>query len=318
VRRPTGFLALSLCGCATILGIGDVPTPTDASTSITDAALDNVAPLNDVQVGPCSADAGACDDPTVVPTGWSATIFSKTVKGCPNGFNGASLFADPVAATGACTCKVTNPVAPTCAAGSMTRKSGSSVSCANTDAPIAVTGGCDSAGGTLEPDEQLGAVPAGGSCTAQPASDDGKLTTVSAAVCIAVACPQNVCAGTAPPGYSACIQTSGDKACPTTGPFKTKHLVADSMALDCASACPGCTASATCTDQKVAFYSNLSCTQPIVVIPANGTCVNNNGGAVAFASLQYLGTVTNPQYVAAAPLPAKIASLSARTVCCAE
>ncbi len=326
--RFLGLLTVSLCGCGVILGIADVPTPNDSGSTDsasdqqadgTDANVaDTVAPKNDVDPGPCVADAGACNALlTNLPPGWTPAIFAPTLIGCPNDFTGSIFYTDPQVQLGACSCAPINTTPPTCT--TVKRRSGTQCGTVQNAPDIIVNGMCGTAAGTLGNSEELTPQPAsGGACTSNPQPDQGKFTTGKGSVCETTACAQNICAGIAPPNYVACIETMSDTACPANTPFQTRHAAGSNMALDCNTACGACTPSGACGMASVRLYSDGSCANPITNIPADGVCRDFGLTGTSFASEGYAVTLSNVAYTPSAPQPGKVATSGARTLCCTK
>lgn len=319
-----------IAGCGEIIGIHDVPDPSgDGSPGIETGLPDGMTMsdgngdggMTDTGIdadpgdgGPCMVDAGTCNDLMIVPAGWTPVVLSTTNLSCPLGFSGSNVHVDPVAMSGACTCSASNQNPPTCVNGNVTRSNGTS--CVNGQGQIAVNGQCNVVGGTIDIGEKDSTVGPGGSCTSTATANPNKLSDTPASVCTPVQCPNDVCAGMAPAGHIACIQTTGDVACPSTGPFKNQRLVGDMMTLDCSAACTTCAANATCTSASIAFYSDTACQNPVTSVAADSSCHSTGLSNTAFGSVKYFATPQNITYTAMGPGTAKITRSNAKTLCC--
>jgi hypothetical protein len=133
--------------------------------------------------------------------------------------------------------------------------------------------------------------------------------------CQAVTCPEKVCAGQAPVGYLACIETTGDVACPNGSPFNQKRVLGDAPTLDCA-ACTGCTASATCDTPTVEFFGDNKCKNSIATLASDGSCQFTLHAGANVQGLIYKANVKNPTYTATGPKTATVGLTNSKTICC--
>jgi hypothetical protein len=144
--------------------------------------------------------------------------------------------------------------------------------------------------------------------------DASKLATITARACVPPpACSEEICSGQPPPGFEACIQAAGDQPCPA-GPFSNKHLMVDTASFTC-SDCPTCSVSAACQTPRVELHSNDSCTNHVVTLASNDTCVAT-GGQFTVSSLRYLVDVQAKSCTADGPKQAELAATNPMTVCC--
>ena len=310
-RSP--FLAfLVLAGCADILGIGPVPSPSDAAVEgATDAGVDAIEELPGFDASGCDA----CAD--VVPAGWTPVMTSTTVTTCPAGWGGLETRAtDPVVGQYACSCNAANQTSPTCSMGATSLTNG--VSCGGTTTPITVNGNtCTSFGPvTLQASEQVPTVSAsGGSCTAVAVANQAALSTTTIALCTPLDCPVDLCTNQPPQGFAACLEQIGDVQCPND--FPTRHVVADGFQVDCTNQCTTCVASATCTAAAITFYDDCTSKGFVTAINADGKCNNTGVGGANVAGATYAAGVINPTYKADGPKKGAASPFgTTRTLCC--
>ena len=291
-----------VAACADLLGIGDVPTPL-AGADASDAAAQDELP---------AFDASGCDACALVPAGWSPVLVSTTGATCPAGYApSTTLETSPTFQAGACTCNAQNLVAPSCTTGNATLY----VGCTSGVSIAVADGGCSSfAATTLTSSEEVTPIAAsGGSCSATPQADPGKLETTSVTTC-ASACPAEACEGQTPPGFSGCIeQLGGDASCPA--PFPNRQVVAESYALGCA--CGGCKATASCAQAAMTFYDSCTSKGFVLALNADGQCYSNlQIGGATVSGATYAAFTQNVAYTPDPPSPPTATPQNERTVCC--
>ena len=99
-------------------------------------------------------------------------------------------------------------------------------------------------------------------------------------------------------------------------PFSTKHLVGAQAHVQCTSCGSACTFQGKCDSPKLSFYSDQSCTQLVVSIPANGACTQTGKANPTIGGTMYTATPNFSGCTATgAPTPS-VDVQGARTVCC--
>jgi hypothetical protein len=196
----------------------------------------------------------------------------------------------------------------------MATKFGTNASCGSTGAVVTVNGsGCTALGGNLSTYFSATPPPAVVACTAAATTDATKVSTKQDRYCeVPSACQEDVCSGTVAAGFSACVFTDGDVACPAG--WSARTTVGDDAGLSC-SACTGCTASAACASGKIHFFSDGACGTSAVSLDVNDTCESTNG-AVKIGSFIYSAVVSGPQCNGTGPKTASVSLTAPRTVCC--
>jgi hypothetical protein len=296
-------------GCAAIVGIEDIGTASGQDGGAVDASGE----LGEAQA--------ACNDAcaNVVPTGWTMAVYSTTESSCPSTLDSATFLSmDPTVDVGACTCTATSVSPPSCDHGTVMTKQATVTGCASASSMIPLDGSCDAVG--------MGPVPAyiavtplaaaGGSCTSAVMMDAGAVQATRALVCTSVACDASLCAGIVPVGFALCIRHDGDLDCPAGSAFATKHRVGDTPSLQC-SACPACTASATCGAATLGFYSGADCSQgnQVAVVSADGQCNASNHGGTNYNRLVYTSQPSAVMYDAGTST-ASVTLADRATLCC--
>jgi hypothetical protein len=301
-------------GDAHLVSEGGAPSGTDAGDARSDAHSTGD-----------SSDAGSCV--SSLPAGWALALYESGRVACPPGYGSAHdevQGATPGAGACGCSCTMTSP--PTCAFGTLSTQWSSQppfpgpLPCANGGTAVPVNGaGCTqlsqagrlAAGFSAEPLQS-----SGGSCTATVNPDPTKVAKNVVRTCN-VPSPKadGVCSGSAPAGFSACIEAAGDVTCPA-GPFSTRFAVSDDVELVCPG-CASCTVTGTCGNAQITFFSDTGCNT--MVAPAfacNGACqgtgAGNDAGIVAF---EY---TAQPQPSCLAPTAgsATVTPVGPHTVCC--
>jgi hypothetical protein len=279
-----------------------------------DSALDRTGTdaVTDSITGPCQTPPGICV--ATLPVGWNLLLLGPNRSApCPANFVQQDVVSDPMAGAGACDCSCTVGSAPSCTTGQMQTRYGTTTSCSSTGASINLSGsGCTALSGNLSSYFSATPPPATATCTASPVSDSTMVTSTQRRACeVPSACREEVCSGTVPTGFAACIANSGDVPCPPG--WSTRSMVGTAAALSC-SAC-SCQASASCTDGAINFFSDGNCSTPLITFDVDGTCQPANG-AVNISAFTYSATAGNPQCTANGPRTATVSLTVMRTVCC--
>jgi hypothetical protein len=127
-------------------------------------------------------------------------------------------------------------------------------------------------------------------------------------------CWGNECTPGLPSPFAACIEQSGDVACPS--PYTSKNLVGTDVNYTCADC--SCTVSATCSG-RLTEYTDQSCSMNPTPFPVDGTCFNPNVNPpnTTYHSYKYAGTASNVACNAGqAPAPQNLQLVGEHTVCC--
>ena len=317
-----GLSGMGVVACSNVWGF-DTLTGSESDTDASSDAMEG----NDSRATDAPWDASgfdayveSCDDtgvcaPGDVPTGWSPVAFSESrMNICPNGWTQNDFVEKPIAGSGACDCSCAITPQPTCRGGSLSAYYSSDTSCGSSGAPLNSGVGCQVMGGVLPSHSKVVAVGPGGSCTGSAVPNLGAITHTDGRECVPpLVCNGLVCSGKSPNGFSACIDTSGEVACPSSSVFQQRFVVGTDATLKC-SACPSCILSATCVNPSVSFYSDSSCINSIGVVAANNTCIGITGGTVN--SYAYNVTVANVSCAASGAKTATVDVSIKHTVCC--
>ncbi len=302
---------LTACG-------GADPTDLLADASSTSDAQPQVdAPIDSPPPSACSTDAGAC----TAPAGWVPVAYTTDAQSpCPKDFGTADdVLADPVVGTSACKCSCIKTQDPDCQTG-MSSWSGVGSTCSGFNPfPIAFSGGkCHVIGGTVDDyDKATTIAPSGGTCNVTSVADNGALSGTNARICPADSkCADATCGGYAPAGFSACIVSDGDVACPASSAFSVKHTVSKNATVQCSDCGAACTFQGTCTNPQLSFYSNQTCTTLIVSIPADSTCDATGHANAVIGGMIYTATPSFTGCTATGTSTATVEMSSPRTVCC--
>ncbi|HEX7604397.1 MAG TPA: hypothetical protein VF316_22415 [Polyangiaceae bacterium] len=313
---PFAALALAACG-----GPADSDLFGDAPEGGADVVVPKVDGAADAAPEPtaCSADANNCKTPDV-PQGWSAIAYTKgTQTPCPQDYGPPDDgIADPVLGPKACSCSCTKTQDPDCQTGTSTI-SGIGAQCNGFGATLNFVGGtCRKTGGTVDDYDKATAIAAtGGTCAVQAVPNDGAITSDAVRLCPAgPKCLSAACGGYAPKGFTACIVSDGDVACPANSAFSVKHIVGNQVHAACTNCGTACTFQGGCSAGKLGWYSDQNCQQLIVSIPANGTCAQTGKGGTPIGALQYTATGNFSGCTATGTSTASLDLPSPRTVCC--
>ena len=260
----------------------DAPETTVDGGNVTEAGNDAPAPVDGA--------ATACL--ATIPAGWSVVAYETTTAACPAGYGAAhDELSGATAPASACPCSCQITADPNCTVGTVATSYGNGAGCFMQGAAVPVNGGVCSAltqGGMLA--QTFSAAPialSGGSCTGAPQPEPSQVTAQAVRTCDAPPSVAGaVCEGAAPSGFALCIESAGDVTCPTGTPFTTRSVVADSETLAC-SACATCSLVGTCASPQISFYSDSMCTQLVVQLPSDGSCVSSGANRAAGVAAEY-------------------------------
>jgi hypothetical protein len=314
--------------CAPVLGCGLYAGGARAADDGTDGGP-SPPPHNDASAGadvsdepppapPCVAKGTACID--ALASGWTPLAFASTrAAKCPQAYTEQDLIGDAVANVGACGCACTPSVAdpPSCSQGSITAQIGQS-QCNQMGPTYAINGpGCVAYGpATIAPVALLKPIAAHeGACTSSSAADTSKLTARDVRACAPPsACLEDVCEGTAPVGFAACVAHDGDVPCPGT-PFVARTLTGTQANLGCGG-CAGCSNTVTCSNASMHFFVDGFCAVPLASRKADGNCNPLASGFAGTATGYKYDVTMNAQCAALSAPTSSVNVAGARTVCC--
>ena len=314
---------VAACGGASDTDLFSAPpasTSNDASPNV-DASVnkDGSSPDSSLPPGVCATDADNCKGPDV-PQGWTAVAYTKDQKSpCPAEFGpGEDVVTDAMAGAQACSCSCNKTQDPDCETGTTT-VSGVGMACNGFGVKLNFSGGkCTPINGTVDDYDKATTIPAsGGTCNIQAVPNDSAITSQPARLCPAgPKCQSASCGGYAPPGFTSCIVSDGDVACPMGSAFSNKHLVGTGAHAACSGCGSACTFQGKCDNPKLNWYSNNNCANLIVAIPADGTCTQTNKGNAQIGALSYTATPNFTGCTATATPTASVDLQKPRTVCC--
>jgi hypothetical protein len=260
------------------------------------------ASSNETSGGDASSDTTA-SCAMALPSGWTLVAYETSRAACPAGLGMAHPeVAEATIAAGACACSCSITTPPTCDVGTLATQwtesaASPSSACPNAGPQLAINGAtCVPLSSFSEgPPAGFSAEPipfAGGACTGVVMPDPTKLSLSLVQYCdVPAASAEDVCEGTVPSGFSACIVADGNVPCPS-GPFTTQLEVDDGDELVCPT-CDSCTVTGACGSPQVTFFSNGNCTGPIGALACTGLCEGsgllgdgNVGGAEYSAQVQ--------------------------------
>ncbi|HEY6462723.1 MAG TPA: hypothetical protein VIY73_21285 [Polyangiaceae bacterium] len=231
--------------------------------------------LPDVGVGPDAA--SSC----TVPAGWQPVLFELSRGPCPAG-SGASndevLGATAPPAACACPCAVTTQ--PTCDEGTLASRYSQGppppgVACPSQGLSLPVNGpGCMamSNGGQLGGGFSADAIqPTGAACSSTLTPDPSQVTKTQVRTCeVPSSQADSVCTAAPPSGFSACVESAGDVACPP-GVFSSRAVADDDEILVCPP-CGTCQVGSTCNQPTVTFYGDPNCKTMVATFGTTGVC----------------------------------------------
>jgi hypothetical protein len=288
------------------------PAPTTSST----APPSGDASVVPEEAGPkaCSTVDGGCA--TTLPKGWSPVLYAENRdRACPTNFASRDVVTNPVAPNG-CTCNCTTTSNPTCTEGTV--RGGQGTSCVDNGASYGVGGSnpCRLVGLAVAAPAFAWLAPVGptkGACTSSVSKNDAALTSTPARACTPTAeCAEDVCSGTAPAGFTACIVSDGDVACPS-GPFTKKTRIGTGATFTC-SGCTSCENTAKCSGGKLRYF-NDDCSNEVASVDVDGFCRGVTNGGSLYNRYRYEATVSEIACKPSAPTT-KVDLTGGQTVCC--
>jgi hypothetical protein len=312
------WIVAFLTGCGLYDG-GSSTTPTDdGSAPDSVVTTDGGKPVEAGPPLPCSTDGGPCV--ASLPAGWSPIVVDPSATlGCPSNFMMADAITNPMLLPGACTCPCNIATQPSCSIGMESPKYGDNQCGMNWKTlNITTDGQCmdlNMGSFTPAPYQIWPKLPlTNGTCTAGPATIDmSKATGTAIRQCIAPsACAEDVCNGTAPTGFQACVVHDDDVACPPSTPFKTKLPLAGATNISC-DMCSPCSVTATCGNATVNIYTDQNCMNFGTTIAADNGCHSTNGSKQQ--TFKYVGSVQNPTCVPGMST-ASVDLAMKKTICC--
>ncbi|MGA7120135.1 MAG: hypothetical protein WBY94_08565, partial [Polyangiaceae bacterium] len=215
-----------------------------------------------------SSDAAACTQ--TIPAGWTLAVYTTGTDACPPGYPEHLGYTSPTIDPSACSCGCTVTQDGDCLQGTIT-VNGNADNGPVCDTPIlsldvsgsgssCLTVSSYSAGVSLPSRTQASALPPdGGTCADMARMDPTQVSSTAARYCdVPLAGAGSVCNGSTPPGFTACIATSGAVACPSATSFNTRFVVGDRATLEC-SPCTECSVATTCSNPTISAYDNRMC-----------------------------------------------------------
>ncbi len=277
-----------------------------------------------------------CDDPAcavgfvcipAIPSGWSAVAFSeKSRPSCPGGYPTAVDVVSAPTDAATCACACTEQAAASCATGMLGIASMGAGPCPAApsiflDANGSNCGGLSNLGtaknGTVKiaPLPPTQAVCNGTPDGAAPAPVDGRSCDAAA---VGVGCANGGACVTSPGDpFVACIAHDGAMSCPPAFP---NGSAVGTSATDTRS-CTQCTCgtSATCSNPKLTFYSDASCSMGAHDLPVTSSCDSvNDGNGHVYKSYEYTIDIAGGecQTTKDSTPTGSLVLVGARTVCC--
>ncbi len=290
----------------------------DASVDSSVDAPPDVGPDAPIDAPPDVVDAGcplnACAN---VPNGWNPVAYKEGTKACPGGTTGNAYATKPTPVAGSCTCGCALTSSSACDVGksqtSYSTNPNTTCSTPSVAHVFATSGQCLPLNGSFS--DYYGATAiarSGGTCSASPSQ--GTATATDVALCTPTVCKEAICANVVPLGYTSCIETTGDTACPSNTPYTKLVTVGDTPAVTCGAGC-GCNLTGTCTSPKITYYTDTNCTNVAQSFAADGTCqAVTFGGTVR--GVTYSATLTGGGCTATGSSTATPTLQNHHTVCC--
>jgi hypothetical protein len=291
-----------------------LPDAVAADSEVPDANAPDAA-VADASAPDSGVDSGACGNPNAcaklnLPNIWSPVAYQAGSLMCPQGYNTpANPVTNPVAGSLTCVCAVTQNTL-SCTTGTLaTMDDPPGNGCGNVGKSFTFTNGqCVNAAGNIPSDVRLTPLPLSGTCTASATPDLTKVSGTLTTTCKAT-CPDDICAGSVPNGWGACIVAAGAQNCPA--PFNVKqYTVGDSVSATCANTC-ACNQPA-CTSPVLTYFQNQNCTNLADTL-SGSNCSPMAQKGNGYASVKYaatLGAVTAGSSTATAGL------VNQATICC--
>ncbi len=280
-----------------------------------------------------------CSGPTdgracvpAAPAGWTLTAVAPDAGGsCPAGYDApVTVAAAPTSAAATCDCTCGATLSNPCTQGSLTVKSG--MTCTIVTITSTVTGACDAFGTTLVgPHKSFG----GPALAATPVAcgvtlkKPGQVSSSAELLCAPTASAAGGCAGNQaclPKATSAklCIQTMGDKPCPSGAPFTSRSVVGSPGDVSDQRSCGACTCmsnASTCSGCTLTAYTDVNCMMNPVSATIDGSCSAGNNGQ-SFQNDTHFVYQATPNVTTCSPSSAKpaltgtIEPNNPITVCC--
>ena len=246
-----------------------------------------------------SSDGAACT--LSIPASWTLSVYTTGAGACPTGYPEHVAYASPTIGANACSCGCTVTQDGDCLQGTIA-VSGNADNGATCDTPILtidVSGGgsacftvpSSSQGVSLPARTQASALPPdGGTCADMAGMDPTQVSSAPIRYCdVPAAGAGSVCNGSAPPGFMACIATSGTVACPAASSFNTRFVVGDRATIAC-SPCTECSVATTCSNPTISAYDNRMCRgSPFAVLSVDGACDPTAGGGMGGMGMGGMG-----------------------------
>jgi hypothetical protein len=287
-------------------------TAPDASGPTADAAVDSGGGA----VSTCTTD---------LPAGWTLALFNTSLTSCPSGFDEHVVAGTPAIGTGACSCSCSVGAPGQCGQGSLamlTNPGHGNDTCSiawftaqvSGSQCVAVPAAAQGTFGNFQA-SPLPAAATGGTCSSTAQTNQSAVSEPAQRFCdVPTASADAVCNGSPPSGFSACIMSSGQVACPASTAFTQKFTVEDSATLSCG-ACSACGVTTTCSNPMVSVFASANCAGAAAgSFAVNGTCIANNNEAPTVLSMQY--TETTQATCTAGTSAASAQLVGPRTICC--
>jgi hypothetical protein len=310
-------------------GSADVHARVDGTSAADSESHDSNAVPETATPGPCTA-AGDC---YVVPNGWQlVALAGDRTAGCPKGFtaNQAMDVDEGPDTTNACTCTCTMAQEPTCPSGPIAvsfdqLNSAGAGQCGQNGDPItnAPVGGCDTDLYYPTPTyssldlEYTPPAAIGGQCSGMATGTGNVTYAMQGRACLpddaqSAGCTGHQCSPTLAAPYRACVLQSGMQSCPGA-PFTEQHLVGSGVSFAC-SAC-GCSFTATCGG-TVQLFTDQSCTQQELDIPADGQCHDPDAPDGTYGSYIYVPDPPQDDCTTTPSTAEGVALQNEETICC--
>lgn len=268
---------------------------------------------------PCTTPPGACVQS--IPGGWTLVAFAPSrAVGCPGNFTQADVVEEPKAQAGACDCGCNVTKQPVCDVGSIAFKV-TGVNCASTGVTANVNGaGCQNLGAATVADHVQGTpiAPSGGTCSAPAVANPANVTTTAARSCdVPNECKEDVCNGSAPTGFGACISRPGTQTCPNGWNVKAPVYVGTGVDLACSTCTCQVNQPSTCTNATMSLFSTNNCSgNPASVISVDGQCNVPTGIGSNVDHFKYQATLNTVCQATGPKSPTTLDVLNKTTICC--
>jgi len=302
-------------GCS--LDEGGASTSPDDDAGVIDGVDAPVASgdAQPAEAGPCKTPASACAG---LPVGWSPVAFVENPSSsCPAGWTTRAGLDKLVAGPTACACDCT-PTKPTCDGADLgTNIAPASLCILGAKTLPMASSACKSIGST-NIDNYIKVPPiarSGGACAALVKANTAALSATPVLECDPTpACQGDLCAGTAPSTFLACVEKVGEETtCP--GGFPNRSLVGDAIDPQCGTGTCACGATSACSAPTLSLFSDTACSQKVLDTPADDKCNATNASGTKFQSYEYLST-PSIQCAASGAATLNPVLTTLRTVCC--